>query len=712
MTSSITSPTLLDQIRRLLKMFPEARWHSYEPVDDDAVREGTRLAFGEELQPIYHFDRADVILSLEADFLATGPGELRHARDYASRRGSAWDRDGTKPTANRLYTVECTPSLTGAMADHRLAVPARDVSLVATAIARALKIEGVTEDNSGRLAGHASWISALVRDLENHRGKGLVVAGAMQPPAVHALVHVINASLGNLGETVTLHAPRDRGPADRVGSLPDLARDIDRGVVDTLLILGANPAYDAPADLNFAAALASNKIGLRIHLGLYEDETAELCHWHIPEAHFLETWSDIRAFDGTATIQQPLIAPLYQGRSAHEVLAVFLGEPNRPGLEIVRDYWKRQSLPGDFEAVWQQALREGIVAGTATAAKPATLKLHTPLPSQGATTGSEDGGLELVFRPDPTIWDGRFANNGWLQELPKPLTRLTWDNVALISPARAKQMGVVEGDVLELRYRGRTLRLPAWVMPGQADETITVSLGYGRWKAGRVGTGVGANAYVLRTSDAPWFGPGLELIKTGERQALATVQRHNLMEGRELVRVGTLEEFKQNPGFAQEPDRSHAQGLSLYPDQPRGGEADNAWGMAIDLDRCIGCGACVVACQAENNIPVVGRDAGAPLARDALAADRSLFRGRRGVQSEDLLPAHPLHALREGPVRARLPRGSDDAQRRGPQRDDVQPLRRHPLLLEQLPVQGPPVQFLPVFRRDDAQPEAPCGTRT
>ena len=331
LTSSITSPTLLDQIRRLLKMFPEARWHSYEPVDDDAVREGTRLAFGEELQPIYHFDRADVILSLEADFLATGPGDLRYARDYASRRGSAWDRDGTKPTANRLYTVECTPSLTGAMADHRLAVPARDVSLFATAIARALKIEGVTDDNSGRLAGHASWISALVRDLENHRGKGLVVAGAMQPPAVHALVHAINASLGNLGETVTLHAPRDRGPADRVGSLPDLARDIDRGVVDTLLILGANPAYDAPADLNFAAALASNKIGLRIHLGLYEDETAELCHWHIPEAHFLETWSDIRAFDGTATIQQPLIAPLYQGRSAHEVLAVFLGEPNRPG---------------------------------------------------------------------------------------------------------------------------------------------------------------------------------------------------------------------------------------------------------------------------------------------------------------------------------------------------------------------------------------------
>jgi molybdopterin-containing oxidoreductase family iron-sulfur binding subunit len=608
LTPSITSPTLLDQIRRLLEMFPEARWHSYEPVDDEAVREGARLAFGEELEPIYHFDRADVILSLEADFLSSGPGELRHARDYAARRGSAQDRDGAGPAAHRLYAVECTPSLTGAMADHRLAVSARDLLPFARAIARALKIEGVPEDGSGRVARHAAWISALVRDLEGHRGKSLVVAGIAQPPAVHALAHAINHTLGNLGQTITLHPARDRGPTGQIGSLPDLARDIDRGVVETLLILGANPAYDTPADLNFAAALASDKIKLLIHLGLYEDETAELCHWHIPEAHFLEAWGDIRAFDGTVTIQQPLIAPLYQGRSAHEVLAVFLGEPNRPVLDIVRDYWKRQLLPGDFEAAWQRALREGLIAGTATPAKSGTPKLQDLLPSPGSAPAAEGGGLELVFRPDPTIWDGRFANNGWLQELPKPLTRLTWGNAALISPARARQMGVAEGDVVELRYQGRSLRLPAWIMPGQAEETIAVTLGHGRWKAGRVGTGVGSNAYLLRISDSPWFGAGLDVVKTGERYPLPTVQHHHMMAGRELVRVGTVEEYRKNPGFAQESEASHSPGLSLYPEQPRGGEAENAWGMAIDLDRCIGCGACVVACQAENNIPIVGRD--------------------------------------------------------------------------------------------------------
>jgi molybdopterin-containing oxidoreductase family iron-sulfur binding subunit len=290
------------------------------------------------------------------------------------------------------------------------------------------------------------------------------------------------------------------------------------------------------------------------------------------------------------------------------VLAVFLGEPNRPGLDIVRDYWKRQSLPGDFEAAWQRALREGLIAGTATPAKSGTPKLQDSLPSPGSAPAAEGEGLELVFRPDPTLWDGRFANNGWLQELPKPLTRLTWGNAALISPARARQMGVVEGDVIELRYRGRSLRLPAWIMPGQAEETITVTLGHGRWKAGRVGTGIGGNAYALRTSDAPWFGAGLEVVKTGERYPLPTVQHHHMMAGRDLVRVGTVEEYRQDPDFAQESGASHSHGPSLYPEQPRGGEAVNAWGMAIDLDRCIGCGACVVACQAENNIPIVGRD--------------------------------------------------------------------------------------------------------
>ena len=447
-----------------------------------------------------------------------------------------------------------------------------------------------------------------MRDLESHRARSLIVAGDAQPPAVHALAHAMNHALGNIGQTVSFHPSSEQGPSNQIDSLSELARDIRLGVVDTLVILGANPAYDAPADLDFAGALSGDAIKLRIHLGLHDDETAQLCHWHIPEAHFLEAWSDLRALDGTVTIQQPMIAPLYQGKSAHDVLAVFLGEPNRSGLEIVRDHWKKQSLPGDFDSVWQQALRDGFLPGTATTAKPVTPKLQEIAASLRAEPAADSGGLELVFRPDPTIWDGRFANNAWLQELPKPLSRLTWDNAAFFSPELARQLGIANEDVVELRCQGRVLRLPVWIMPGQARDSVTVSLGYGRWRAGSVGTNQGFNAYALRTSQAPWFSTGLEVTKTGERYPLAAVQHHHVMEGRDLVRVGTVDEYQRNPDFAQEPDKAHQHGLSLYPDQPRGGNAENAWGMAIDLNRCIGCGACVAACQAENNIPVVGKD--------------------------------------------------------------------------------------------------------
>jgi molybdopterin-containing oxidoreductase family iron-sulfur binding subunit len=480
--------------------------------------------------------------------------------------------------------------------------------LLAQAVAHALKIEGVTQVASEPMAKHGSWISALARDLERHRARSLVIAGDAQPPVVHALAHAMNHALGNIGQTVTFHPSPEQGPSNQIDSLAELTRDISLGAVDTLLVLEVNPAYDAPADLDFATALRGDKIRLRIHLGLHDDETAELCHWHIPAAHFLESWSDIRSLDGTVTIQQPLIAPLYQGKSAHDVLAAFLGEPDKSSLEIVREHWKRQSLPGDFDSVWQQALRDGLLPGTTTAAKSVTPKPHGFTTPARPETAPDAGGLELVFRPDPTIWDGRFANNSWLQELPKPLTRLTWDNAALISKELARRLEIANEDVVELRCQGRSLRLPAWIMPGQARDSVTVSLGYGRWRAGRVGTNLGFNAYVLRTSQSPWFSAGLEIKKTGERYPLAAVQHHHVMAGRELVRVATVDQYQQNPDFVQEPDRSHQHGLSLYPDQPRGGNAENAWGMAIDLNRCIGCGACVAACQAENNIPVVGKD--------------------------------------------------------------------------------------------------------
>jgi molybdopterin-containing oxidoreductase family iron-sulfur binding subunit len=614
LTQTVTSPTLADQLRRFAVEFPEAKWHRYDAVSRDAVRAGSRLAFGEELEPVYHLAQADVIVSLDADFLAWGPGRLKDARAFAGRREQGAG-DGSAATAmNRLYVVEPTPTLTGAAADHRLAVPSRDVAWVTRAIARELGIAEASQpagsNVSDPIAGHARWIKALAGDLSASRGKSLVIASDTQPPEVHALVHLINHTLGNIGKTVEFLARVDAGPVDQIGSLRDLVRDMNAGAVDTLMILGGNPAYDAPVDFQFARVLAGNQTTkLKIHLGLYDDETAQFCQWHIPEAHPLESWSDLRAFDGTATIQQPLIAPLYNGKTAHEFLAILLGDPDRSGLEMIRDYWRRQNLPGDFELAWRTALSVGVIAGTALKPKSVT-PIIKEIPAPKLDAGGES--LEIVFRPDPTVWDGRFANNGWLQELPKPLSKLSWDNAALVSPFRASRLGVENEDVVELRYRDRSVRIPIWIMPGQADGSITVSLGHGRTRAGKVGNGIGVDVFGLRTADEPWFGAGVEVVKTGERRRLAAMHHHYTMEGRDLIRVGTLEQSHKNPQFAQESEHEPGHDLSLIdvPDSQarrQHGEG-NAWGMVINLNTCIGCGACVAACQAENNIPVVGRE--------------------------------------------------------------------------------------------------------
>ncbi|MGZ3315688.1 MAG: 4Fe-4S dicluster domain-containing protein [Isosphaeraceae bacterium] len=625
LTQTITSPTLADQLRRLQEQFPEAKWHAYEPITRDAVHAGCRQAFGEEMEPVYHLDKADVIVALDADFLAWGPGRLKDARAFAARRepeqsprdyilGRRSDDAPASVPMNRLYAIECTPTITGASADHRLPIAAQDIAAIVRAIAGAVGVGGssvpVEITLPDRLAQHDKWIDAMARDLKGAGGRGLVVAGDTQPKEVHALAHLINHALGNVGKTVEYLPRIDEGPADQVGSLRELSGDIDAGAVDTLIILGGNPAYNAPADFHFAQALSGGKISLRIHLGLYDDETAQLCHWHVPEAHGLEAWGDLRAFDGTATIQQPLIAPLYGGKSALEVLALLLGEPGRSGLEIVREYWGRQSLPGDFESAWHQALRTGTVDGTARKPK-AVAPRGNDIPSPAPRAG-ESAGLELVFRPDPAVWDGRFANNAWLQELPRPLTRLTWDNAALISPAQASRLGVQEGDIVELRQGGRKVQIPAYIMPGQADLSITVTLGYGRRRAGRVGNGVGVDVYGLRTADEPWFGSGLEVVKTGRQHRLAATQHHHRMEGREPIRVAGLATYHKANDFAQVHEQDRGRGPSLFDDpapQERHEEGmGNAWGMAINLNTCTGCGACVAACQAENNIPVVGRD--------------------------------------------------------------------------------------------------------
>ena len=617
----------------MLARFPGAKWHSYEPVNRDNAHAGDRLAFGTDVNTIYRFENAEVILSLDSDFLFSGPANVRYARDFAGKRRVAQG----KVAMNRLYAIEATPSVTGAMADHRMALRPSEIPNFAAAVAAKIGLAVQSTADPERF----QWIDALVRDLQKHREASVVVAGDRQPPGVHALAHAMNQALDNVGKTVVYTDPIEANPVDQMASLRELVKDMESGAVRILLMLGGNPVYTAPVDLGFAEQLA--KVPLRVHSGLYEDETSAYCHWHIPETHYLESWSDIRAYDGTATILQPLIAPLYSGKSFHEILAALLGRPGETAYDIVRNYWRGQKLAGDFEIGWRRAVHDGVVAGTTFPPKAVKLKAPTnewlarsPSPSETRhpTPGilkpkletrnpkpetprrSLGASLEISFQPDPTVFDGRFANNGWLQELPKPLTKLTWDNAALVSPKTAQRLGLsyrigarggehgrVFTDLVELRYEGRSLRAPAWIVPGHADDCVTVHLGYGRTRAGKVGNGTGFNAYGIRTANAPSYGTGAEIRKLGTQYTLACTQFHHSMEGRDLVRAATLEEYRKKPDFAQGEHHHEPEG-SLYPGFKYEGYA---WGMAIDVNACIGCNACVVACQAENNIAVVGK---------------------------------------------------------------------------------------------------------
>jgi MoCo/4Fe-4S cofactor protein with predicted Tat translocation signal len=602
LTGTVTSPALADQIHSILGQFPQAKWHQYEPLSRDNVREGAKQAFGAYVNPVYHFDQADVVVSLDADFLSAGPGAVRYARDFADKRRIT----GPESTMNRLYVAESTPTVTGAMADHRAPMRARDVEAFARAVAEGLGVKGGAGSST---PSSAKWIPELVRDLQNHRGSSLVMAGEQQPPAVHALAHAINDALGNVGKTVHYTDPVEASPVNELESLKELVADIQGGHVDTLFIFGVNPVYDAPADLKFSDQLL--KVKLRIHLSLYDDETAELCHWHIPATHYLESWGDARAYDGTANIIQPLISPLYDGKSAHEILAVLDGHAGLTDHDVIRGYWQKQKPGADFETFWQTSLNNGVVADSALAPKP--VKLGAPPAAAPEKTST---GIEIVLRPDPSIGDGSFANNSWLQELSKPITKLTWDNAALVSPASAGKLGVTNGDVVKLTSGGQSVEAPIFMVPGHADDSLTLHLGYGRRRAGNVGTGVGFNAYLLSTTDSPRIGAAT-LEKTGKTYKLVTTQHHHIMgkEGeereeesvaalqRKLVRGATLDEFRQNPDVTRE--EGDSRGPSIYPGYKYDG---NSWGMTIDLNSCIGCNACVVACQSENNIAVVGKD--------------------------------------------------------------------------------------------------------
>jgi MoCo/4Fe-4S cofactor protein with predicted Tat translocation signal len=613
LTGAITSPMLLERIGALLRRFPESRWHHYDPAAASGPREGARLAFGRPADTIYRFERAARVLSLDADFLNSGPAAIRQARDFIDRRRvrSPMDREGRRSgiaghlTMNRLYMVQSTPTITGAMADHRLVAPAARVERLARTIAARLGVKGVqvVDIEPNELA----WIERAAEDLEEHRGASIVIAGEHQPAAVHALAHAINEALGSHGSTVLHIDPVAPHPLAALDSLTELVREMNAGEVEVLLILGQNPVFTAPADLGFTAAL--ERVRLRAHHGLYYDETSFHCHWHLPEAHYLESWGDARAFDGTASIIQPLIAPLYRGRGASELLAALAGDEGLGELESLRRYWRSRHGAEDFEPFWREALRRGVVPETASAplelSVAAELAEKLPPPPEASAA---PGGFEVIFRPEPFTGDGTFANNAWLQELPRPLTKLTWDNPALIAPSTARELKIASGEVARLSLGGRELEIPVWILPGHPERAVTLHFGPGRARSGRVGTGAGFDTYPLRTSQAMWFAGGLELRPLGRRHPLASTQAHQMMRGptRELIQVRTLEEFVRELERGPPPKHHEEHRFSLYPefDYTRG----HQWAMQIDNNACIGCQACVVACQAENNIPVVGKE--------------------------------------------------------------------------------------------------------
>ena len=670
LTETLTSPTLIDQIQAILKAYPQAQWHQYEPVNNDAATQGAILAFGRPVNTIYNFAKADRILALDSDFFMDLPGSVRYAQDYS--QGKRVDKEKTE--LNRLYAVESTPTLVGAKADHRLPLRASEIETFTRALAAKFGVTGFA-DTALPAGASEKFLNAVAEDLQSAKGRGIVVPGARQTPAVHALCHAINAALGNVGTTVVYTDPIEVQPAGQPNtqaeSLTNLVRDMQAGKVETLLILGGNPVYDAPINLlgnppvtsgpddgDFSRQLS--KVALSVHLSLYDNETSARCQWLVPDTHYLEAWGDLRAYDGTASIVQPLIAPLYESRSALELLSTLTDQPALPaidnstdpnddphsGYRIVREYWRRTLGAANFESVWGRALNEGVI-GTGLPAKtfPPIANLAALLPASKPT----GEGMEIIFAPDPTIWDGRYSNNGWLQELPKTLTKVTWDNVVQMNPAMMERLHLEQEDLVQLEYKGRKVIGPVWPSFGHPDNAVTITLGYGRTRMGQLAVDRGFNANAIRTTEAPWFDTGLKITPAGGKYSIATTENHHILEEknakgqqeihsegqlygqprREIIGVQSIEEYKKSKKLFGEGSAAGAnqeeldKAPTLYPDTVGGKEelpeplvSDysfdykefNAWAMSIDMNTCIGCNACTIACQAENNIPTVGKD--------------------------------------------------------------------------------------------------------
>ncbi len=706
LSGTVTSPTLTDQIQAVLKKYPQARWHRWEPAGAHQTRAAAVRAFGRPLDTRYDFTKAKVVLSLGADVFCEGSAGVRYSHDFAEGR-----RVHAHPGAmSRLYTVESAPVGASSLADHRLQLPPAQVEGFVLALAQAVGAApaGAAQTMDAKVQ---TWVAEVAKDLQANRGASLVVGDEYLSPAAQVLVHGINQALGNAGATVFYQEPVESDPVDHVQSLAELTRDMAAGQVAVLVLLdGVNPLYSAPADLDFKGAM--EKVAVRVHHGLFQDETFDHCHWHIPAAHELEAWGDVRAFDGTVSIQQPLIAPLYGGKTAAELVAGALGgQVDAAGYDLVRAYWTsrlpaasppasptpprtcRAAAPTPPCSAWAapsparrafrpapaaprpphrpcppprwrvprapqpprprcrarrppaparlrppppraparrsrrpgaETLHAGLIPATASARATAALNGGAVQQAAGevqaALAAVKPGEITLLLRPDPTIWDGRYASNVWLQEAPKPVTKLVWDNALILGPKTAARLKLTWHDTVELALAGRKVKTVAvWVLPGVAEDTALLSLGYGRAKAGKA-SGQGFDAYPLRTSTALWGGAGATIKSLGGQYIVACTQNHHAMRGfivhedeeaaqqaeaRHVIRTGTLAEYQADPDFIKKDREAPAVDDTLYPNRKYEG---HAWAMSIDLNVCTGCNACIIACQAENNIPSVGKE--------------------------------------------------------------------------------------------------------
>jgi len=647
LSETITSPTLAEQWKQVQAAYPQAKLVQWEPVNQDSSRAASKAAFGEYVDAQYKLENADVILSLDADFLGgiQHPGFLPLAAAYAERH--RFDKD---KQMNRLYVIETMPTVTGFKAEHRLALKPSDLEAVASALSGAAPQGRWTPDQD-------AFGKALMKDLQASHGRVVVIPGEQASPAVHAAAYALNQTYGAVGSTVVYTQTVNPIPSEQMADFKALVGDMNAGKVEWLVMLGVNPIYSAPADANFQEAF--NKVPNTVHLGTHVDETGSISTWHVNKAHYLEIWSDARAYDGSLTIIQPMIDPMYGGRTSHNVLQALLADPDASAFDAVQAN-ARTVIKGDAAQGWRKALHDGWVEGTA----------FTPRGGGGARTTAPTSGLsspaggapdmfEVLFRPDSSIYDGRYANVGWLQEVPKQVTSMSWDNAALMSLGTIERLKLDENDIVTIEVDGRKVLAPVLMVPGHPDGVVTLHLGFGRQASGgRVAAGVGFNAYQVRTSSAPLYATGAKITKAEGRWDLCVTKVHNIehrgrfaqhdlenplsdKEGtyslagheameRSIIRYATVSEAKAHPDFAHEgagkttlvnkvgympqgdsptKDDQLSTGDWVYNHIDESSKKiQNAWGMSIDLNSCIGCNACIVACYAENNIAVVGRE--------------------------------------------------------------------------------------------------------